>query len=189
MPRAHMLVAVVSLSLLSAAGADAQECGPNDVTPWWPRRNATVGAERLSAAERRTIETRLTAVEALIRATVYARPRGYAVEPWFSYHEITDPTRLHSYEFVLGAMHRCSKYSEGGAPLALTFNPDPLGWSENRPLLDENGDGLYTERPRTATLFGSTATFGRFQEVNGGGLLVLFTRGGASPTLPVTREE
>jgi hypothetical protein len=65
-----------------------------------------------------------------------------------------------------------------------------MAWSESdRPLLDEKGDGLYLERVRTPALFGSTATYGRLQEENTTGLYVLFTRAGASPTLPVTREE
>jgi hypothetical protein len=65
-----------------------------------------------------------------------------------------------------------------------------MAWSlGDRPMVDENGTGMYTERARTPTLFDASATFGHFQEENGEGFYVLFAPAGQSPTLPVTREE
>lgn len=117
---ATRLIAAAVLCGLSAARAHAQECGPDQVIPWWPRTNATAGSESLTAAERTAVVAQLGAVEALTRRTPYATPR---------------------------------------------------------------------ERVRTTTLFGATATFGRFHEEPSEGLYVLFTAGGQSPTLPVSREE
>jgi hypothetical protein len=144
----------------------------------------------LNAAERATVVAQLGAVEALMRKTPYATPRGFAVRPVFGYHEIADSDELYPYEFALVTFSRCSKYDEHGADIMVDFNPDPMAWSESdRPMPDEGGDGLYMERIRAATLFGATATFGRFHEENSEGLYVLFTAGGRSPTLPVSREE
>jgi hypothetical protein len=190
MSATYKLVAVFTLCVATAARAQVLKCGPNEVVPWWPRAVANDGANTLSAADRATIEARLAAIETLMRKTAYATPRGMAVQPWFSYHEITDRTTLYQYGFVLATYARCSKYDEGGAHLLLDINPDPMGWSESdRPMPDEHGDGLYTERVRTPALFGATATFGHFQERNSEGIYLLFTTGGQSPTLPVTREE
>ena len=183
-------VAVSVLCWLTAASAHAQECGPDQVTPWWPRANTIVGSESLTAAERTTVVAQLGAVEALMRKTPYATPRGFAVRPVFAYHEITNRTQLYRYQFSLVTFSRCSKYDEHGADIMVDFNPDPMAWSEgDRPMLDESGDGLYVERVRTPTLFGASATFGRFHEEISEGLYVLFTVGGQSPTLPVSREE
>lgn len=184
------LVAVFTLCVATSARAQVLACGPNDVVPWWPRFVANAGGNTLSAADRATVEARLGAIEALMRKTPYATPRGMAVQPWFSYHEMTNRTELYTYGFVLATFGRCSKYDEGGAHLLLDINPKPMAWSEgDRPMPDEGGDGLYTERVRTPALFGTTATFGRFQDENTEGVYLLFTTGGQSPTVPVTREE
>ena len=42
---------------------------------------------------------------------------------------------------------------------------------------------------RSEPLFGSTAAYGHFEELNSEGIFLLFTTGGESPTIPVTREE
>jgi len=137
---------IVSIALMLAASAfilaraQVQSCGPNDVVPWWPRFNANAGANTLTAAERATVEGRLSAVEALVRKSPYATPRGFAVEPWFSIHEITDRTQLYSYEFAVVTKNRCSKYDEGQGHLVVRFNPDPMAWSlSDRPFIDEHG--------------------------------------------------
>jgi len=190
--------AVVSIALTLAmeifipARAAAQSCGPNDVVPWWPRFNANAGSGTLTAAERATVEARLAAVEALVRKSPYATPRGFAVQPWFSLHEITNRTQLYRYGFAVDTKNRCSKYDEGQAHLVVDFNPDPMAWSlGDRPFIDERGDSLYMERPRREALFGATATFGGFHEenTNTSAFFLLFTTAGESPTLPVSREE
>jgi hypothetical protein len=162
------------------------------VVPWWPRFNANVGANTLTAAERATVEARLAAVEALVRKSPYGTPRGFAVQPWFSIHAITTRTELYPYEFLADTKNRCSKYDEGQAHLVVQFNPDPMSWSSGaQPFIDERGDSLYMERPRRAALFGATATFGGFHEenTNTSAFFLLFTTAGESPTLPVSREE
>ena len=198
MPRVRFLMlmtavsatAIVSLSAAQATPPAREEaCGLEDVVPWRPRRIGDIGSKTLTAAERATVDARLEAVEGLMRKSPYARPRGFAVLPFFSIHEITNRTQLYAYGFNLLAYRYCSMY-EVAAHLLLDFNPSPMVWSEgDRPMLDEGGDALYTERVRTPTLFGATAMFGRFQEENTEGLFVLFTTDGMSPTLPVTREE
>jgi len=189
------LVALTVMWLASnSTGAQAPitSCGPDDVVPWWPRFNANGGAETLTAAERKTVEARLTAVEALVRKSPYATPHGFAVEPWFNIHEITDRTQLYPYGFDVVTKNRCSKYDEGQGHLIVKFNPDPLAWSlGDRPVIDERGDALYMERPRREAILGSTATFGGFLEenTNTSAFYLLFTTANESPVLPVSREE
>ena len=199
MRRARFLILITAVSataVVSLGGAQrttparVESCGPDDVVPWWPRANFTDGSKTLTPAERATVEARLGAVEGLMRKSPYATPRGFAVRPTFSIHEMTNRTQLYPHGFDLVTFRRCSKYDEHGADITVNVNPDPMAWSEgDRPMLDERGDGLYTERVRTPALFGATATFGQFQQENTEGLFVLFTTGGQSPTLPVTREE
>src|SRR5690349_16254758 len=108
---ARKVVASIALTLATAGFipvcASAQtaqrveSCGPNDVVPWWPRFTAKLGAETLTAAERATVERRLGAVEALARKSPYATARGFAVEPIFGFHEITNRTQLYPYLFAL----------------------------------------------------------------------------------------
>lgn len=190
------VVVSIALTLATAvfipARAAAQSCGPNDVVPWWPRFNANAGANTLTAAERATVEARLTAVETLVRNSPYAKPRGFAVQPWFSVHEIKNRTQLYSYEFLVDTKNRCSKYDEGQAHLVVVFNPDPISWSSGaQPLIDERGEALYMERPRREAILGSTATFGGFHEdnTNTSAFFLLFTTANESPILPVSREE
>lgn len=186
----HTCIATIACLFVVTADTSAQECGAEEVTPWWPRAAFTDGSRSLTASERKTVEARLTAVEALMRKTPYATPRGFAVRPAFEYHEITDRTQLYSYGFSLVTFARCNKYDEHGADITVTFNPDPMAWSlSDRPMLDEAGDGLYVERVRAPAILGAAATFGRFQEENSPSFLLLFTPGNLSPTRPVTREE
>lgn len=168
------------------ARLDAQRCGPGQDVPWWPRSYLSP----TTASERAAMDPLLAAVEALARKTAYGSPRGYAVRPAWSYGgELRDKARLHSWFFAPVLFFECSKYDEHGADLEITFNPSPMTWSQSdRPLLDESGDGLYQESLRSEPLFGSTATYGHFEEPNSEGLFVLFTRAGESPTVPVTRE-
>lgn len=173
--------------LFGTGEVQAQECGPEQVTEWWPRRRFQTPPA--SATERAAMESKLAAAEALIRQTVYSKPRGFAVRPGWSYGGAS-PGRLRTFGFAAIAFDACSRYDEHGADFAVTFNPDPQQWSESdRPMPDESGDGLYMERVRAEPLFGSTVTFGHFQEENGPGFKLLFTVGGESPTVPVTREE
>jgi hypothetical protein len=199
---ARKVVASIALTLATAGFipvcASAQtaqrveSCGPNDVVPWWPRFTAKLGAETLTAAERATVERRLGAVEALARKSPYATARGFAVEPIFGFHEITNRTQLYPYLFALDTKDRCSKYDEYPAHLIVNFNPDPMAWSAgDRPLIDERGEALYIERPRREAILGSTATFGGFHEdnTNTSAFFLLFTTANEPPTLPVSREE
>jgi hypothetical protein len=176
--------------MTTALQAQEKACGPDEQVPWWPRRvfdtyNAT------SASERAAMGPVLSAVEALVRKTSYGTPRGFAVRPaWSAGWSQASRTGLQSYEFGTVILWACSIYDEHGSDLTVTFNPNPQSWSEgDRPMEDENGDGLYFERVRSEPLFGATATYGHFEEENTEGLFVLFTAGGESPTVPVTQEE
>jgi hypothetical protein len=160
----------------------------DETVAWWPHREQ-LGAPK-KGAERSAMDANMAAVEALVRRTVYGRPRGFAIRPFWGYGGSSVNNQVREYEYLTVVHLRCSKYDEHGSDFTVTFNPRPMSWSEgDRPLDDENGDGLYTERPRTETLFGSTRTFGHFEMLNTEGLFVLFTVGGESPTIPVTREE
>ena len=189
---AAFVLAAATPSAAPQAARRVEECGPNDIVPWWPRIETNVGGETLSVADRTTVRTRLAAVEGLMRKTNYATPRGFAVLPVFGYHEITSRTELYEYGFALVTKKLCDKYDEHGADITVDFNPDPQSWSmSDRPMLDEKGEALYSERPRRPALFGSTATFGGFLEENSNtaAFFLLYTIGGQSPVLPATREE
>lgn len=190
---------LLALCVAAPIVAAQAKCGPHELVPWWPR---FVGSSKeLTPAERAIVNASLKAAEDVVRKTNYGMPRGFAVTPAWAYGGRDrgqrswgpgNPTRnpIRTYDFAAFIHHACSKYEEFGYALAIAFNPDPQSWSEgDRPLLDENGDALYTEMPRTEPLFGSTATFGQFAVTNAEGLTLLFTSGGESPTVAVTREE
>lgn len=194
----YLVRVTVALSIASAPLAGQDKCGPDDVGPWWPR--LTNGNE-FTPAEKPIMDANLLAAEDIMRKTNYGRPRGFAVTPAWGYQGRnrgerswgrTNPTRnpIRPYGFSAIINHACSKYEEFGYGVLIAFNPDPQTWSESdRPLLSENGEAFYFERPRREALFGSTATYGQFAVTNTDGLYVVFTSGGESPTLPVTREE
>lgn len=195
-----MCTAVVSVALaltlptasLIPAGAAQPQCGPNDVGPWWPRVVTSEGAKTLTAAERAAVERQLAAVETLVRKSPYATPRGFAVEPIFGFHEITDRTQLYSYMFTADTKHLCNKFDEYASHLIVTFNPSPMEWSAgDRPYRSERGEAFYLERPRRTAILGSTATFGAFHEegTNTSAFFLLYTTADEPPTLPVSREE
>src|SRR5688500_16739417 len=95
-----LLIAVSTTAIVSLSGAQVksparvESCGPNDVVPWGPRPVGDAGSEMLTAAARATVVARLEAVEALMRKP-YAAPRGFAVNPVFSFHEIKNRTQLY----------------------------------------------------------------------------------------------
>jgi hypothetical protein len=189
----------VVLTLCVARGVlGAQQCSSTPASPsrteWFPRGVSKSESSPPSAADRATIAATLTAVEALVRNTVLGTPRGYEIQPWWVYDTPVSRSRLSQYYLRVSLW--CPSRASGTEPsptLEITFNPDPVRWSEgDRPMLDEKGDGLYFERVRTATRFGAVATYGDFDEnkrIDTQGLFVLFTAGGESPTLPVSREE
>ncbi len=184
---------VLCLAFGAADTLDAQdECTLDEPGAWWPKHEAGIQKNSTSAADRATIESALRAVEPIVRKTSLATPRGFAIRPWWAYGDGNNRSRsqLKAYKVAFLSFLRCNKYDEHGAHIAFDFNPGPQAWSEgDRPMLDENGDGLYTEHMRAEPLFGSTATYGHIEEENTEGLFVLFTRGGESPTIPATREE
>jgi hypothetical protein len=182
------VAALAALSLATGA-LNAQACPPDEITEWRPR--GFRGARPTAAAERTSIESTLSAAEAIARKTAYGRPRGFTVTPTWQYGDASEGVRLRTFQFWSIISHHCNRYDESGADIVLVFNPHPQFWSEGDgpTLLDENGDGLYTERLRAAALFGATATFGSSEGEVSKRVLALFTTGGESPTLPVTREE
>ena len=153
-----------------------------NVPPEWGRPGVSpMGAMR--SADRTFLQNTLTAVEQLVRNTAYGRPRGYEAAATWVFDPPTSQTRLSEYQFGLSMWCPTIKRAVDGSPaVVINFNPNPQRWSEgDRPMLDERGDRLYTQRLSTQALFGSTATFdGRY---------VLYTSGDESPTLPVSREE
>ena len=197
---ARTVLCAVAVSCLAATSSLAaqERCGPNDVVPWWPRFEG--GSRTFTAAQKAAMDVNIKAAEDIVRKTNYGTPRGFAVVPAWSYADPErnprswghgNPTRnpTRSYEFAAVIKHGCSRHDEYGAGIIVSFNPDPQSWSEgDRPTLDENGDALYHERVRSEPLFGSTATYGHFEELNSEGIFLLFTSNGESPTIPVTRE-
>lgn len=185
--RFRYLAATIVLALLSS-NIGAQKCRPDEQVPWWERR--VFGKPPANRAERAAIEANMGSAEDLVRKTAYATPRGFAVRPTWSFGDPPTGSQLSRYEYATTTFAECSKSDEHGSDFTVAFNPEPQQWSEgDRPMPDENGDGLYTERLRSEPLFGTTATFGHFQEENALALQLLFTVGGESPTIPATREE
>jgi hypothetical protein len=190
----------VALGIATAPLAAQDRCGPEELVPWGSRFVGD-GVREFPPAERAIVDANLKAAEEMVRKTNYGTPRGFAVRPSWSYgdrtrHPLTwgtgNPTRnpVLWYQYATIVYHACSKYDEYGSGFTIQFNPDPQAWSESdRPRLDENGDALYTERRPIEPLFGSTATYGHLEAPNSEGIFILFTSGGASPTIPVTREE
>jgi hypothetical protein len=163
-------------------------------TEWWPRAVSRSETNPASAVDGAAIGATLAAAEALVRNTVLRTPRGYEIQPSWVYNTPGNRSRLSEFQMRIGLW--CPTKASGTEPsptLEITFNPDPIRWSEgDRPIRDEKSDALYFERVRTATRFGAVATYGDFDEnkrVDTQGLFVLFTTGGESPTLPVSREE
>jgi len=131
----------------------------------------------------------LSAAEAIARNTSYGTPRGFTVTPTWNYSAGVAPGELRRYEFWAMISHDCRKYDESGSDITIVFNPGPMSWSEgDRPMSDDNGDGLFMERVRGKPMFGALATFGDFERGDTEGFYLLFTNG-ASPTRPVSREE
>lgn len=189
--RSLAIAAIAAVGLVTTSlTAQGKACGPDEQVPWWPRRVFDTYTAK-SARDRAVMGPVLGAVEALVRKTAYGSPRGFAVRPSWSSGESRDSRiGLRLFEFGTVVLYACSVYDEHGSDLTVTFNPEPIAWSEgDRAMLDENGDGLYYERVRSEPLFGATATYGHFEEENTEGLFVLFTAGSESPTVPVTREE
>jgi hypothetical protein len=132
---------------------------------------------------------RLSAAEAIARNTTHGKPRGFTVTPTWNYSAGVAPGWLRAYQFWAIISHNCRTYDESGSDITIVFNPGPMSWSEgDRPMLDENGEGLYTERLRGKPMFGALATFGDFDRGDTEGFRLLFTNG-QSPTRPVSREE
>jgi hypothetical protein len=182
--------------LASSRSVGAQVCGtvlPGEQQGLGPRGVSSGSASLPGHAEdRREIERVLGVAEQLVLKTVYGSPRGYFAFPHFNYDLPANRTRLGAYSFAYAMFcpTRAAVGGDGQGGVEITFNPYPQLWSESdRPMLDERGDRIYTERIRKPAQFGSTFTYGDFDDVQDVGLRVLFTAGGESPTLPVTREE
>lgn len=182
-----MNVALAAVALATSS-LNAQACPPNEVTEW---RTRGFRGDRPTAAERASIQSTLSAAEEIARKTAYGRPRGFTVTPTWQYGDEAPANRLRTFQFWSIISHDCRRYDESGADIVFVFNPGPQLWSEGDgpTLRDENGDGLFTERFRREASFGSTATFGPSEQETTERVVVLFTSGGESPTLPVTREE
>jgi hypothetical protein len=184
------VLTVLWLATRATGTLQAQDqCRLDEVTKWRPRVSMYL-ADGIGAADRAVIESILGPAEALIRKTAYGTPRGFWVKPVWGHVGASRPNRRRTYSLSMVIYLRCNKLDEHGSDITITVNPNPQLWSEgDRPMLDEHGDGLYFNRVRTETPFGSTATYGHFEVENTEGVFVLFTRGGESPTIPVTREE
>jgi hypothetical protein len=146
----------------------------------------------ISASDRSSLETIMTAAEAIVRRTSLGAPRGFDLEPFWNGEPPASRDHLSNYQVVFqGFCTSRSKDSDGTGFLLITFNPDVSDLSDvgHAAYFDEHGDGLFWERERSETMFGATATFGHYGVPTEKPLLVLFTAGGESPTLPVSREE
>jgi hypothetical protein len=136
------------------------------------------------------MEANQLAAQAIVTKTPYGTPHGLAPMGIQGYGDPPVGGQVWTYHYSVFGYVRCNKFDEHWADISIIFNPRPQAWSESdRPWPDEHGDGLFTERARTESLFGSIATFGRIHEENTLGFGILFTAGGESPTVPVTREE
>ena len=181
------VAAVMTVLTANPGAVEAQRCGPTDPGVWLPTRMFQTPPSQ--HADRGAMDANLIAAEALVRRTVYGHPRGFAVSPQRGYG-VESGRYVRNYYFAAVVNKACATYDEHGSDFTVAFNPRPMEWSEgDRPMEDENGEGLYRERARTAPLFGSFRTFGVFEKENTEGLFLLFVVPGESPTKAVTREE
>lgn len=190
MPVRQTCASVVFALLISAATVEAQApCGPNDPGGWWPPF-IQANWRTIPTAEKPTIDANMSAAEALVKQTAYGTPRGFAARGIRHFGDDPPPGQVRWYSYGTFGAVRCSKYDEHTADITVIFNPHVMDWSEgDRGHPDENGDLLFSERAHTVAKFGSFSTFGTIHEENTRGFAILFTAGGESPTIPVTREE
>ena len=187
----RLAVVILGLGSITNGALRAQGCTGTGAAHVLPPSGHSRDPE-MSAADRTAIETTLAAVEQTIRKTPFGTPRGYEARSKWMYNAPPDRTRLSSYAFQLNLWCPSIKasFGEGEPGLTVFINPSPGEWSVGAASArDDKGIAIYFERVHSATRFGSIATFGEFEEANGTGLRVLFTRGDVSPTLPVSREE
>ena len=183
--------AVLAALCVAPSTVFAQCTGEGPARAWLPR-GKSVNMTPISAADRAIMEPPLVAAEAIIRKTSFGEPRGFDLMPFWNGGPPRSRERLSRYEVTFHASCPTpSRDPDGTAPVIIRFNPGLGEFSEvgNAAYVDEHGDGLFYERVRSETRFGATAVFGHFGVPNEKVLLVLFTTGGESPTLPVSREE
>jgi hypothetical protein len=184
-------LATLACSLLLSFPLGAQNTGATAPRPgWFPRQVFTDANPRLPRGDRAIIEANLAAAEALVvKSEGYATPRGFEITPWWAYATARSRDRLSIYQMQIHAHVPSRKASAGGqtSTLDIIFNPDPP-LCDAGTQKDEDGQPLYFEPPRAAAMHGATAVYGTFGEPNTVGLCVLFTSGGESPLLPVSRE-
>ena len=176
----------------AAVFAQCTATGPG--RPWLPRGEAAF--ETPPAADRSIIAPNLIAAEAIVKKTSFAVTHGFDLRPMWNPGYDASHSRDHLGRYMVSFEAFCPSASadgDGTMPLAIIFNPNLDDFTEHAApaVTDAHGDRLFLERERSETRFGATAVFGNY----GDGLtaekpmLVLFTAGGESPTLPVSREE
>ena len=172
---------------VAAPIVDAQQtCGADGRPPrWYQDARKSIGQ-----SERAAIEAKQASVESLVHNATSVSSPEFAYGDYWSYGDPPPRNQVRSYGYYAASFIRCHRVNVHGADFIVQFNPRPMAWSEgDRPMPDENGDGLFTERSRSETQFGSFATFGVFHQENSEGIFILFAAPGESPTIPVTREE
>ena len=183
----RVILAALCVSAMTAGAQD--RCAPNELVAWWPQF-IQANWSSIPLTPRAAMEANQRAAEVIVKKTAYGTPHGFAPMGIQGYGDPPERGQVWSYHYSVYGYVRCNKYDEHGADISIIFNPRPQQWSEgDRPMPDENGDGLFMERDRAETLFGSFATFSHIHEENTLPFAVLFTAGGESPTIPATREE
>jgi len=188
----RLIVGAVLAALCVAPGTVSAQCTGEGPGRAWLPRGKSIQMTPIGAGDRSTLEPIMAATEAIVRKTSLGVTRGFDLEPFWNGGPPASRAHLSKYEAVFhGFCPSQSKDSDGTAPLLIVFNPDLSDFSEDGHALvvDEHGDGLFPKRVQSETVFGATATFGHYGVANERPLLVLFTSGGESPTLPVSREE
>ena len=185
------------VTLAAAFALSSPLCGqraavtPSHLEGWLPRAIAKDEITRISAADRTIIEANLAVAEALVtKISRYAVARGFEVGRSWVYDTPRSRDTLSNYRLTIWTyVPSRAADPDGRGGLDITFNPNVAQICEPALITEESGERIYIERPRVAPVHGAAITYGVFDQTNREGLFVLYTSGGQSPMLPVTREQ
>ena len=210
--RYHVFTVLAAASLAVGMPARAQG-GPGAAAPngpgWLPRVSFLDNPDQavpVTTAERVSVAARLAAIEAeFLRIAAIERPQGFEAKAAFGWDggqfTVRDLLIGSSYSLAFAAPsfgHRV----DPARPIVVYVNPSgrTLARDQDVPLaVDEDGGEIYLEQFPGRAIPGATAVYEYEQQERptrpegittryGGKVAVLFTAGGASPWLAVSRE-
>jgi hypothetical protein len=206
---------VVTAAVVNVSTPMAAQRGPGAAPapgPGWLQRQSILDVDQgvpITAAERATVAARLAMIDAEIRrADALARPNAFEAKASFGWDgrggQFTGRDHVLSYSYLVAATAPTFKLNGADAFRAIRVVVNPyarnLASDQDQPIAeDEDGGEIYLELPPGLPIRGATTAYEYEKEKqptgpegisasNGGKVAVLFTAGGVSPWLPVSRE-